>query len=105
MESSKQFEIRGQRVATLSSMPVGMRWPWRHRNTTIIPVSGSTKVEGLLSAVHPTSFPEIIKHRKAKNAHWKHNEECELYAPEKKCFRRAVILVHDDAAREVRAVD
>ena len=101
----------GQRVAVLSSMPSrfsricrGVRWRWGHRKNTTITFGSSTKAEGVLCAVHPTSFPGTFKHPQETNANWKSGGECELYAPEKKCVRRAAILVHDGGAREVRAV-
>ncbi|MEP4442978.1 MAG: hypothetical protein ABJ059_05925, partial [Hyphomicrobiales bacterium] len=58
----------------------------------------STKVESVLSAAHPTSFPWMFKHPKETDANWKFSGDCELYAPETKCVRRAANLAHDDGA-------
>ena len=60
-------------------------------------------MEGV-SAVHPTSFSGTFKHPKETNATWKTSGECELYAPETKCYRRAAIPAHSDGTRSVRAV-
>ena len=109
--TSSSSRSGGERVAVLLSIPSrfsriyrGARWQWGHRNTTTVTFGSSTKVEGVLSAVHPTSFPGTFKHQKQTNANWKCSGECEVYAPGKKCVRWAAILAHDDGAREVRAV-
>ena len=61
-------------------------------------------MEGVLTAVHPTSFPETFKHPKETKADWKISGECELYAPEMKCIRRAAFPAHNDGTSSVRAV-
>ena len=93
-------------VAVLASMPSivsricqgAMRRQWGHRNTTIVTVGSSTKVEGVLTAVHPTSLAGIFNHSKETNTNWKCRGKCELYAPETKCTRRAAILAHNAVA-------
>ena len=81
-----------------------MRWQWGHTKTTIITLGSNTEVEGVLTAVHPTSFPRAFKHPKETNANWKISGEYELYAPETKCIRRAAIPAHDEGTCSVRTV-
>ena len=69
-------------IEILARSPGGMRWQWGHKKTTIVPFCGSTKkVEGVLAAVHPTSFLATFKHPNEKNVNWNSSGECELYAP------------------------
>ena len=77
---------------------MGMGWQRGRRKTTMITFGTSKKVEGVLTAVHPTSFPATFMHPKEANENWKFGGECELYAPEMKLVRRAAILAHNDGA-------
>ena len=91
-------------MAVQSSMPSRFsrvcQGQWGHRNTTRISFDGSStkKVEGVLPAVHPTSFPATFQHPKETNAKWDFSGEREMHASETKLTRRVAILPHNDGA-------